>query len=330
MADLPMVDNPHELSDELDDELAEDHDEHDDDAAPAHRPSGSAIGAHVATLSDRAIQRLVGGNAFIRGRVYARRSAVSDLLAEGGAASAHVRGRTDEPYTVYLTHPGEGPVQSQCSCPAWKGPTGHCKHVAALLVALRDRERPARPRPPEAAPIPLPVPAGANAAVRDGLDDDDRGGPGGQTVSAGGKRRRSRRRRRGAAGEVLAVGAAPVIEARPHLPAPELGPLRIAHAPQDRGGLDTWLAPDDANARPIELEYRLLVRAASIAVTPVLAGTRQSVPLVDALAAFNTIAVHDRPRDRRAARRGRRRNALAAARPSHRARAREHGAALRR
>jgi superfamily II DNA or RNA helicase len=303
MADMPMADNPIEAPlefDDFEDEPDDDSSQDEPGRARAHGASTSPIAVHVAKLSDRAIQRLVGGNAFLRGRLYARRSAVTDLATDGHAASARVRGRTDEPYTVQSSLTGDAQVLSQCSCPAWKGPTGHCKHVAALLVALRDRERPSRPKQPEQ--------NGGNGA-RD-LDDDERqpasaanGAPeagaasaagASSTVSVGSKRRRSRRRRRGAAGEVATPGPAPVFEARAHAPAHEVGLVRLPHAPQERGGLDTWLAPEDANTRPVELEYRLVVRAASITITPVISGTRQALPLVDALAAFNTVSVHDR------------------------------------
>ena len=299
MADMPMADNPIEAPLEFDDELEDDQDEDDDSAEESGRArsqgaSTSPIAVHVARLSDRAIQRLVGGNAFLRGRLYARRSAVSDLATDGYSASARVRGRTDEPYTVQTSLTSDAQVLSQCSCPAWKGPTGHCKHVAALLVALRDRERPTRAKQGDQS---------GGDGVRDGLDEDDQlAGPvngganaaSGQTVSVGGKRRRSRRRRRGTTGELAAPVPVPVPEARSHTPPQELGLLRLPHAQQDRGGLDTWLAPDDASARPVELEYRLVVRAASITITPVISGTRQALPLVDALAAFNTVSVHDR------------------------------------
>ena len=36
---------------------------------------------------------------------------------------------------------------SECSCPAFPKINGHCKHVAALLIALRDQVRPKQPRP---------------------------------------------------------------------------------------------------------------------------------------------------------------------------------------
>ena len=43
----------------------------------------SSLAQHVGQFSDRAIQRLVGGNAFLRGRIYARRNAVAALKSEG-------------------------------------------------------------------------------------------------------------------------------------------------------------------------------------------------------------------------------------------------------
>jgi superfamily II DNA or RNA helicase len=280
-------------------------DEDGGSAEPAPIPPGP-LAQHTSRLSDRAIQRLVGGNAFLRGRLYARRGAVAELRADERSAGAQVRGRTDEPYAVDVTLSEDGALVSKCTCPAWKGPTGHCKHVAALLVALRDRTRPARPKEP----VETPPPA---AAASDG--DADAHGPvviaapgvvltgalgAAQTVSVGGKRRRSRRRRRGA--EAAAPVAAPphaphaphVVEARP-VAVPELGALRFPVGPSaDRGGLDAWLSPDEQTTKPLELEYRLAVRAASIAVTPVLAGTRQAVPMEPALAGFNTVSAADR------------------------------------
>ena len=111
-------------------------------------PEASSIAQHVGRFSDRAIQRLVGGNAFLRGRIYARRNAVSDLRAEGLQASCNVLIKSDEPIAVSAELVGSE-IRSQCRCQAWRGPTGHCKHVAALLVSLRDRERPPRVKPPE-------------------------------------------------------------------------------------------------------------------------------------------------------------------------------------
>ncbi|MBX3248848.1 MAG: SNF2 helicase associated domain-containing protein [Myxococcales bacterium] len=241
----------------------------------------------VVEMSDRAIQRVTGGNAFLRGRLYARRKSVEALDAEGDEVHGEIHIRSaEEPYRTSVKLDEEGGFLSQCNCPGWRGPSQHCKHVAAILVALRDRERPPKPR--------------AESEPAEALDDGGESAEGGgkkkrkkknkdkeklepvhvpQTVSVGGKRRTRRRRRRGANGDGLEV-----ISTR-DLSAP-LG--------ESRGALDAWLPPD-ARPRPVELEYRLVVRPASLQVTPVLAGTRNAVPIADSLAAFNTIGTNDRP-----------------------------------
>jgi len=282
---------------------------------------------HVGRLSDRAIQRLVGGNAFLRGRIYARRNAVSDLQADAHGASCRVLIRADEPIDVNSEFAPDNTIQSKCSCQAWRGPTGHCKHVAALLVALRDRERPPKPKqegqpaqakstgngsdapPPLSAStssLPPPNPALALAANGGSSAGQGVGQPLGAPGAPGtGKRRRSRRRRRGA---TPAVGAPPstngVSEALPVLPSNGakievlsarqlgLGAARRTAAPRD--GLDAWL-PTGEVGKPCAFEYRLTVRAASITVTPVLAGTRSAVPIVDALSGFNSVPAVERP-----------------------------------
>src|SRR5690606_35029319 len=116
---------------------------------------------------------------------------------------------SDEPYTTSATVNDEDVWTSHCTCPGWRGADGHCKHVAAIMVALRDQVRP--PKPKEA--------LAAQQAGENGGENGDANGANGkkkkkkkskepkaelvhvpQTVSVGGtKRRRSRRRRRGTA-----------------------------------------------------------------------------------------------------------------------------------
>jgi superfamily II DNA or RNA helicase len=114
-----------------------------------------------------------------------------------------------------------------------------------------------------------------------------------------GKRRRSRRRRHGAG--VALGGELPL--SSPSLPqnggsvellsVRELG-LQARRGTAQRGGLlDAWL-PAGELPKACEFEYRLTVRAASITVTPVLAGTRSAVPVADALSGFNTVPISDR------------------------------------
>lgn len=226
---------------------------------------------HVAKLSDRAIQRVTGGNAFLRGRLYARRKSVEHLVAEGSSVSGEITVRSvEEPYRTRVELADEGKLASSCTCPGWRGPSNHCKHVAAVLVALRDRFRPAKAKPqPAQQPAQPPQSAakknGAAAAATVHTP---------QTVSVGGKRRRSRRRRRGEAGKLdLPAGREPVVESR--------------------GSLDAWLPPD-ALPRPLDIEYRLVVRPAAITLTAVLAGTRTPVSVQDALSSFNMVPTQER------------------------------------
>ncbi|MGB5546166.1 MAG: hypothetical protein WBM74_06310, partial [Polyangiales bacterium] len=168
-------------------------------------------------MSDRAIQRVTGGNAFLRGRLYARRKAVENLQEQEHTVSGEISVRTaEEPYHTEATYNEESDSwESSCSCPGWRGPTGHCKHVAAVMVALRDEVRPPRVKGPQQQQSkkkkktePVHVPG---------------------TVSAGGKRRRSRRRRRGSAG-----GDGGALEI--------LSPREMqAKRGEARGPMDAWL-----------------------------------------------------------------------------------------
>ena len=244
-------------------------------------PHRSPVAAYVGTMSDRAIQRVVGGNAFLRGRLYARRQSVEDLRDHGNVVEAEIRVRNaDEPYRPSAELTGDGVFKSRCNCPVWRGPGDHCKHVAAVLVALRDRERPTKAdeaddaahhgeangqtkkkkKPPQKKSEPVHVPG---------------------TVSAGGKRRRSRRRRRnkgeGDAQPGQGVQGAPA-----------------AVVTEARAAFEAWM-PSDAAQKPMQFEYRVTVRPASITVTPVRAGSRKAVAISEALGAFNLVSTEDRP-----------------------------------
>ena len=259
---------------------------------------------HVGKMSDRAIQRLVGGNAFLRGRIYARRNAVSDLAASGLEARCRVVVRQDEPISTQVTL-ANGTLTSQCGCQAWRGPTGHCKHVAALLVALRDRERPPKPKEAKESHAGAEqVPAAPKKAESNGSAHATGGSASGAAAPSvpapASKRRRSRRRRR-AAGEAAVAAPTPGV-VPPTAPSPN-GKLEVLSARQlglsgrrsgqVRSGLEAWL-PEGETGRPVDFEYRLTVRAASITVTPVLAGTMSAVPIAEALSGFNTVPFAER------------------------------------
>ena len=232
----------------------------------------SPMGEKLATMSDRAIQRVTGGNAFLRGRLYARRKAVDDLTTKKNQVSGKISVRSAEaPYETNVKWiESDAQFESECNCPGWRGPNAHCKHVAAVMVALRDHVRPPRPKNPEQQQKKKAKPKKSEPIHVPG------------TVSAGGKRRRSRRRRRGA-GAGGESGALEVLSARD---------LQRKNHPS-RGPLDAWLPPE-ALPKSVDFEYRLIVRPASITVTPVLAGSRSTVPINDALSSFNMVATEDR------------------------------------
>ena len=238
----------------------------------------SKVAQHVGRLSDRAIQRIVGGNAFLRGRQYARRGDVVGISTVEMDAIGRIAVKSDV-YDPKMTLQEDGSLRSACTCPGFRGPTGHCKHVAALLVALRDRERPARSRPGELSPEARFAALATKTAV-------DLAAAAAQTVSAGGKRRRSRRRRRGEPDPLLPVVAVAAV------PLLMLAPLS---ASEGRALFDAWLPSPEEERRPFEIEFRVQVRPASIAVTAVVRGTRTGIPITDTLASFAGVSASVRP-----------------------------------
>jgi len=253
------------------------------------------IADFVGRMSDRAIQRVVGGNAFLRGRLYARRKAVQGIETIGKRVAGEIAVRSaEQPYKTSVEIDEEGKLLSACTCPGFRGPTAHCKHVAAILVALRDRERP--PRPKEEGEIdgeggggPAPQPQQPRApqqhAAQHGQQHQQRQQqqpsakrpersepvfvP--QTVSVGGKRRRSRNKRGNGA----------------------IADLRDSLSSESRGIIDAWLPPD-ALPRPYEFEYRVQMRPTSLTITAVLAGTRTPISVDNALSSFNMVPVAER------------------------------------
>ena len=113
--------------------------------APVAQPTGPLAEA-VANLSDRALRKLLGARAYLRGVDYVRRGAVTEISVAAVSASGHVRGSADAPYEVHIALAPDG-VSSQCNCPLFSKIEGHCKHVAALLIAVREQARGGRPRP---------------------------------------------------------------------------------------------------------------------------------------------------------------------------------------
>ncbi|MBN9160267.1 MAG: hypothetical protein BGO98_40555 [Myxococcales bacterium 68-20] len=208
----------------------------------------------LSQLNDRALRRLLGARAFLRGYDYVRRQAVSDVQMEEISARGAVRGTEPEPYAVKLQVTPTG-FNSDCSCPAFPKINGHCKHVAALLIALRDQVRPKQPRPD-------PAQNGAGST----LHTSGVGGASGATaagaeleMATAGSSRRARRRARKLAAQ--RAGVAPgmgVSSARPG--------FTVEGGGRGATGVDAWIAEPMPPA-PKTIEYRMQVRPSALTVS---------------------------------------------------------------
>lgn len=200
----------------------------------------SPLSDALSTLSDRGLRRLLGARTFLRGLDYARRKVVEEVEVGETEAHGRVRGSEAEPYVVQVALSPDG-IRSQCSCPAFAKSNQHCKHVAALLITVRDQARGSLPRraPPAAPAIAAPA---ASSEPK--------------------SRRRDRRRR----------GGMPV-----HVVPTQIGSLPEPDAVASPTGIGAWLPPDGlAPSRP--LEYRVHVRQGAITVT--VLDTEARVPLL--------------------------------------------------
>jgi superfamily II DNA or RNA helicase len=211
----------------------------------------------LSTLSDRGLRRLLGARTFLRGLEYFRRRVVEDITINEMTASGTVRASDSEPYpvTVELTPDG---IKSQCSCPAYAKGGQHCKHVAALLISVRDQARGSQPRrdPP---PVPNVLPQTAHAGGGDLL------------------KRVRRRDRRGRVTPPPSVGPSAGVAAH----GPPGSPVTLAAVPQfdataRQTGIGAWLPPEGmTGARRVE--FRLHVRQGALTVTVLDAEARVPV-----------------------------------------------------
>ncbi|MCC6216593.1 MAG: SNF2 helicase associated domain-containing protein [Polyangiaceae bacterium] len=212
--------------------------------SPADPAAASSLADALSTLSDRGLRRLLGARTFLRGLDYEKRRVVEDVRLDDGAAHGRVKGSDPDPYDVAIYLGGEG-ITSTCTCPAFQKSNQHCKHVAALLITVRNQARAANPRR-DAPPPPPPPPAPALA--------DTKGG-----------RRRERRRRNPAPVHTVAVGLPP--------PPPTDALLRTT-------GIGAWMP--DAAARALNLEFRMHVRQGGLTVT--VLDTDARVPMLPSAA----------------------------------------------
>jgi superfamily II DNA or RNA helicase len=206
----------------------------------------SAISDALSTLSDRGLRRLLGARTFLRGLDYEKRRVVENVDVNDATAHGRVKGSDPDPYTVTIRLGGEG-ITSHCTCPAFQKTGQHCKHVAALLITVRNRARAALPRPVS--------PPGGHPHVQ------ALGGDGSKA-----SRRRDRRRR-------VQTQQLPVPQSHYTPPMPD--------ASARPTGIGAWLAPEGA-VRTLRLEFRVHVRQGGLTVTVLDVDNR--VPLLPSVA----------------------------------------------
>ncbi len=238
------------------------------------QPTGPLADA-VANLSDRALRKLLGARAYLRGVDYVRRGSVTDVVCESATATGHVRGSADAPYDVKIGLAPDG-IASVCDCPLFSKIEGHCKHVAALLIAVREQARGGRPRPHHDQHGHH-----HHAHARDGAREGAGGGnlPSNAVTAADIGLRNNRdgnypnegRGRRGRRG---------------HAPAPShLAALAHAATRVPSGtGLDAWLPEGiPGNGFP-DLEFRVTIRGGTLSVVVIDPAVRAPVSPSEALA----------------------------------------------
>jgi superfamily II DNA or RNA helicase len=160
-------------------------------------------------------------------------------------------------------------VASECTCPAFGKINGHCKHVAALLIAIRDQVRPKQP--------PQPPPLAANGYVS--------AAPDGSISMPGMSRRAKRRAARAAKLAAQGMGGGGSAGALPRGDFRGGGDSRgdsRGDGREGRGiervstGIDAWLS-EPLPPAPKTVEYRMVVRSNAVSVTLLDPETRQPI-----------------------------------------------------
>lgn len=88
-------------------------------------------------VEESKIERRVGRRGLRRGRDYFLSGAIFNTRRQGYVLKGCCAGRAVSAYRVQATLDAQGVVDASCTCPV--GASGSCKHVAALLIAWREK-----------------------------------------------------------------------------------------------------------------------------------------------------------------------------------------------
>jgi superfamily II DNA or RNA helicase len=213
----------------------------------------SALADALSTLSDRGLRRLLGARTFLRGLDYEKRKVVEDVSVNDSTAQGRVKGSDPDPYEVSIRLGGEG-ITSHCTCPAFQKTGQHCKHVAALLITVRNKARSAMPRP-----AGQPQQSGQQQQQHGHAQQHGHERPAHQQHSHqqaaqhADKARNRRDRRRRVQPPPIGVPPGQVLPPTPDASARPTG-------------IGAWLAPEGA-VRTLQLEFRVHVRQGGLTVT---------------------------------------------------------------
>jgi superfamily II DNA or RNA helicase len=196
---------------------------------------------------------LLGARTFLRGLDYEKRRVVEDVRINESSAHGRVKGSDPDPYETTIRLGGEG-ITSHCTCPAFQKTGQHCKHVAALLITVRNQARSQLPRR-EPSTNQQHAHGGGAPATSVGVPEGSKS-----------SRRRERRRRAQAQQVVVPPGLYPP-------PVPSVS-ARLT-------GIGAWLAPEGA-AQTRSIEFRVHVRQGGLTVT--VLDTDARAPLLPSVA----------------------------------------------
>ncbi|HVJ15894.1 MAG TPA: SWIM zinc finger family protein, partial [Polyangiaceae bacterium] len=215
----------------------------------------SALADALSTLSDRGLRRLLGARTFLRGLDYEKRKVVENVDVNDSTAQGRVKGSDPDPYEVSIRLGGEG-ITSNCTCPAFQKTGQHCKHVAALLITVRNKARAAMPRPPGPPPGHQHQQHQQQHQHQQHLQHQQHHQHHQQASAQHADKARNRRDRR--RGRVQTPQQLPVAPGQVLPPTPD--------ASARPTGIGAWLAPDGA-VRALHLEFRVHVRQGGLTVT---------------------------------------------------------------
>jgi len=91
------------------------------------------MATNIPSISSSQIRDWVGVTSLARGEAYFEGKAIDHARLQGTTLKALCQGSQPQPYRVEVTFDAQGIASAGCSCPVGDG--GHCKHVAALLLA---------------------------------------------------------------------------------------------------------------------------------------------------------------------------------------------------